>query len=119
MPAFSATGHDHLISWPLEVAQQIAPIAIAHQGSRRDLNDQVFTAAPEVTVSSDRARPARPSPVALVREGGPGSWRLSRGTNDDAIAVKAVSAMMGPPARRIPSPEAQAAVAARLALRHR
>ena len=89
----------------------MAPVAIADQGPRRDLDDQVVAAAAEA-IGALAVLAAFGLPVPLVRE--VGEVRMALGSaNDDAAAVAAVAAVGPAPRRVLLAPEAEAAVAAR------
>ena len=63
----AAAGHDDLIGRLFEVAEQVTAVAVAHQGSWRDLDDQVLAAAAEAVGTLTMLAPLCP-PVALVRQ---------------------------------------------------
>ena len=111
VPAASAASHDHLVAGLLQVAQQIAPIAIAHQRPRGDVDDRVRAAAAEA-VGALAVLATFGLPVSLVREVGQVRMAFGR-ANHHAAPVPAVAAVGPAPRRIFFSPEAEAAVAPR------
>src|SRR5260370_11030247 len=83
--SFCATGHDHLIAGLLEVGEQMAAVAIAHQGSRGDLDQQDLATAPKA-IRALAVLAAACFPVPLMREVSQVGMAL-RSTNDHAAAV--------------------------------
>ena len=94
----------------LQVAEQVAAVAIADQGPRRDLDDQVRAAAAEAVGPLAVLAPLRP-PVPLMREVGEVGQALD-GPDHDVAAAAAVAAVGAAPRRVLLAAEAHAAVAA-------
>ena len=110
MPAAAAAGDDDLVAGRLQVAEQVAAVAVADQGPRRDLDDQVLAAAAEA-VRALAVLAAVRLPVPLVREVRE-VGNAFHGADHDVAAVAAVAAVGAAARRVLLAAEAQAAVAA-------
>ena len=110
MAAAPAAGDDHRIARPLQVAEHVAAVAVADDGPRRDLDDQVLGPSTGAVRALAVLAPVG-LPVALGREVGEVGEALD-GADDDVAAVAAVAAVRPAPGDVLLAPEAQAAVAA-------
>ena len=109
VPTLSAAGDNHAVTSALQVAENMAAVAIADDRAGRDVNIEVVGIGTGAVGTLTMLAPFR-SPVALARQMSEIREAL-HGADDHVPAASAVTAIGAAPGRIFLAPEAEAAVA--------
>src|SRR5262249_3747453 len=105
--AAPAAGHDHLLARPGEVAQDVAPVAVEHEGAGRHGDDEVVAVAAWAVAAAAGGAAGGP-PVLAVDDVGQ-AVGAGHGAHDHGAAVAAVAAVGAAARHVLLAAEAQAA----------